>query len=289
MRRAVPSFTVEVRRRPRLATTSNPDAQSSETEPPQAAFDRESHRAAAAAFGSKKVDPSPTDVASSPRGRILPSLVADEPLRRQLQDAVLTTAESDPPSRTPKRPSVRTSKRKDQASKLPRNSRNSSFSADENAPLAERSSTKSHRTSGVQSGEGAGASTSATTAPSQVGPEVRRCSQNEGKSCLRLGTTSEPSLCPTTKLPRWGRTLRPRFLRGATLSPLKVESEPSWLATSSAMNSNPASVGSGGCSRRDDEAPLPRCSWWSIPDPSRREPLRPALRSSLAVGGARMR
>ena len=36
MRRAVPSFTVEVRRRPRLATTSNPDAQSSETKSPQA-------------------------------------------------------------------------------------------------------------------------------------------------------------------------------------------------------------------------------------------------------------
>ena len=168
MRRAVPSFTVEVRRRPRLATTSNSDAQSSETKPPQGAFDRESHRAAAATFGAKKVDPSPTDVASSPRGRILPSLVADEPLRRQLRGAVLTTAESDPPSRTPKRPSVRTSKRKDQASKLPRNSRNSSFSADENAPLSERSSTKSHRTSGVQSGEVAGASTSATTAPTQV-------------------------------------------------------------------------------------------------------------------------
>ncbi len=35
-------------------------------------------------------------------------------------------------------------------------------------PLVERSSTESHRTSGVQSGEGAGASTSATTAPTQV-------------------------------------------------------------------------------------------------------------------------
>jgi hypothetical protein len=33
---------------------------------------------------------------------------------------------------------------------------------------------------------------------------------------------------------------------------LKVESGPSWLATSSAMNSNPASVGSGGCSHRDE-------------------------------------
>src|SRR5208282_2205698 len=80
-------------------------------------------------------------------------------------------------------------------------------------------------------------------------------------------------------------------LRGSTIVHLKVESEPSWLATSS-MNSNPASVGSGGCSRRDDEAPLPRCSWWSIPDPSRREPSRSALtfeRSTLAVLSARTR
>ena len=166
MRRAVPSFTVEVRRRPRLATTSNPDAQSSETKPPQAGFDRESHRASAAAFGAKKMDPSPTDVASSPKGRILPSLVPDEPLRRPLRDAALTTAESDPPSRAPKRPSVRTLKGEDQTSKLPRNS---SFSSAENAPLAERLSTKSRQTSSVQSDEGAGVSPRvATTAPSQV-------------------------------------------------------------------------------------------------------------------------
>ena len=123
---------------------------------------RESHRAAAAAFGSKQVDQSRVDVAAShPRGRILPSLVNEEPRHRLLEDAA---ANSGPPSRASKRLSVRTSKRKDQASKLPRNS---SFSADENAPLVERSLIESHRTSGVQSGEGA-ASTSATTAPTQV-------------------------------------------------------------------------------------------------------------------------
>ena len=73
---------------------------------------------------------------------------------------------SDPPSRAPKRPSVRTSKGKDQTSRLPRNS---SFSSDENAPLAERLSTKSHRTSRVQSDDGAGASPRvATTAQSQA-------------------------------------------------------------------------------------------------------------------------
>ena len=99
MRRAVPSFTVEVRRRPRLATTSNPDAQSSETKSSQAGFDRESHRVAAAAFGAKKADPSLVDVASPPRGRILPSLVPDEPLRRTAPRRRTIRAELEPPSR----------------------------------------------------------------------------------------------------------------------------------------------------------------------------------------------
>ena len=167
MRRAVPSFTVEVRRRPRLATTSNPDAQSTETRSPRTGFDRESHRASAAAFGAKKVDQSPSDVAaSSPRGRSLPSLVPDESLRRPLQDAALTTAEFDQPTRVPKRPSMRTLKGKDQASKMPRNS---SFSSDRNAPVAESLSTTSRRTSGAQSDDGAGVSPRfATTAPGQV-------------------------------------------------------------------------------------------------------------------------
>src|SRR5271166_3596784 len=100
LRRAVPSFTVEVRRRPRLATTSNPDAQSSETRSPRAGFDRESHRVVAPPFEAKKVDQSLVDVAAShPRGRILPSLVPDEPLRRTLKDAPLSAADSDPSCR----------------------------------------------------------------------------------------------------------------------------------------------------------------------------------------------
>jgi hypothetical protein len=166
LRRAVPSFTVEVRRRPRLATTSIPNAQSSETRSPQGAYDRESDRVAAAAFGVKKVDPSPTDLASSSKGRILPSLVPDERRQRLLEDAPVSAADSEPPLRAPKRPSARALKRGDQASESPQNS---SFSSDENAPLAERSPTKSHRTSSVQSDEGAGASPrDPTRAPSQV-------------------------------------------------------------------------------------------------------------------------
>ena len=153
MRRAVTSFTVEVRRRPRLATASHPDAQSSETKPPQAGSDRESHRVAAAAFGAKKMSSSPVDVvASPPRGRILPSVVPDEPLRRPLRDAALTTAESDQPSRVPRR--------RDQASKSPRNS---GFSSAESAPLAERLSSKSRQPFSARPDEEAGVSPRAAT------------------------------------------------------------------------------------------------------------------------------
>jgi hypothetical protein len=157
LRRTVPSFTVEVRRRPRLATTSDPDAQSSETRSPRAGFDRESHRIAAAPFEVKEVDQSPVDV-SHPMRRILPSLIADGPSRRPLRDGALTKAESEPPSRVPKR--------RDQASKSPRNS---GFSSAESAALAERLSTASRQTSSVQSDEGAGVSPRvATIAQSQV-------------------------------------------------------------------------------------------------------------------------
>jgi hypothetical protein len=169
LKRAVPSFLVEVRRRPRLPTASNPDAPSSETKPPQAALDREPHRVAAAAFVAKKADPPPFDVGSPPRGRILPSLVPEGPLRRTLQDAAPTPAESVRPPRAPKRPAVRTSKGNDQTSRLPRNS---SFSSDENPRWAERSSTAYRRTSSAQRDDGAGASLRvATTAPRQVARE----------------------------------------------------------------------------------------------------------------------
>ena len=149
MRRAVSSFTVEVRRRPRLAITSKSHVQLSEIKSPGAGFDRESHRVAAAAFEAKKVDPSSVDAESSRRGRILPSLVSDQSRHRLLEDAPVSAADSEPPSLAPKRPS-------DQASK---SLGNSSFSSDENAPLAQRLSTKSRRMSRVQSDEGAGTST----------------------------------------------------------------------------------------------------------------------------------
>jgi hypothetical protein len=178
LRRAIPSFTVEVRRRPRLATTSKPDVQSSETKLPQAAFDRASDRAAAAAFGAN-IDSSPVDVAPSrPRGRILPSLVPDEPRHRLLEDAPVPATDSERPSRAPKRPAVRALQRATQASKSPRNS---SFSAEEHAPSPERPLTNSQRTSSLQSDEGAGATTRAT---SQVVANVLTLSANGRKRTI---------------------------------------------------------------------------------------------------------
>jgi hypothetical protein len=163
LRRVVPSFTVEVRRRPRLATTSNPNAQSSATKPAPAAlaaFDQESQRAAVAAFGAQGAYRSPVvDVAAShPTGRILPSLVPREPRLRYLEDVPVSTAESQPLSRA--------AKRKDQPSKSPRSS---NFSSDENALMAERPSTGSQRTSRMRSDEGAVATPrDPTRAPSPI-------------------------------------------------------------------------------------------------------------------------
>jgi hypothetical protein len=149
-----------------------PNVQSSETKPPPAAFDLESQRAVVAAFGGQEADRSPADVAAThPTGRILPSLVFNEPRHRLLEDVPMSAADPEPLSRAPKRLSARASKRGNQASKSPGNS---SLSSDENAALAERSSTKSQRMSNVQSHEGAAATPSdPPRAPSQVVEECR--------------------------------------------------------------------------------------------------------------------
>jgi hypothetical protein len=190
LRRAIPSFIVEVRRRPRLATTSNPDVQSSETKPQPAAFDRASDRAAAAAFRAI-IDSSPAAVAPShPRGRILPSLVPDEPRHRLLEDASVPAADSEQPSPAPKRPLMRARKRATQASKLPRNS---SFSSEQHAPSVESPSTKSRRPSSMQSDDGAGAT---TRAPSQVVGDGLTPSANGRKriimACYVFGGEDKP-------------------------------------------------------------------------------------------------
>jgi hypothetical protein len=121
LRRGIPSFTVEVRRRPRLATTSSQDAQSSDAKTRPAAFERESHRVAAATFGAKtSTQPSGDGAASQPKGRILQSLVPQKATGGQLQDARFSAATSNPMSRARKPPSVRALNGEDQKSSLPR-------------------------------------------------------------------------------------------------------------------------------------------------------------------------
>ena len=96
LRRAIPSFSVEVRRRSKLGTTASPNVQLPEARPLQGASVRESHRAASAVFEAKKVDQAPIQVeASRPKGRILQSLVPDQPLTRPLPGASDSAAETE--------------------------------------------------------------------------------------------------------------------------------------------------------------------------------------------------
>ena len=183
LRRIVPSFTVEVRRRPRLAAASRPKVQSLETKPPPAAFDRESRPAEAAAIGAKKAAQSPVD-ASAPKGRVLPSLVADEPLSRLLRNASLSATESEPTSRAPKRPSVRPVKGRTHSFK-PR--RSSEPLPAESTSLADELSAGSGQPNSARSDEGIGVSpTDPTTALSQVvggsgGPTLRAKAKQRDK------------------------------------------------------------------------------------------------------------
>jgi hypothetical protein len=165
LRRAVPSFTVEVRRRPRLATHSSQDVQSSETKTRPAAFERESRRVGAATFGAAKTSnqPSSDGAASCPKGRILQSLVPEKPPGGQLQDTLPSAATSDPMSPAQKPPSGRALKGKDQTSKFPRTLEALS---DLTAHLADRSSVAFIRLSGVSPSDGTAVSAGMPTATS---------------------------------------------------------------------------------------------------------------------------
>jgi hypothetical protein len=162
LRRAVPSFTVEVRRRPRLATTSNSDAQLSETKSPQAGFDRESHRVAAAAFEAT-ASTSPANVAAQATGRILQCLVPDEPPRGQPREVMLSISSSDLTSVPQSRRRARASGGGDQTKKLPRNSESSPIDI---RALQETRSTASHRSSAEPTGEMTGVTLSGSTVAS---------------------------------------------------------------------------------------------------------------------------
>ncbi len=89
MRRAVPSFTVEVRHRPRLPTNASQNSQLSQIKARPAAFESEAHRLASATFAAAKTpgQPSGDGAASYPTRRILPSLVPEPPPNAQVSAA----------------------------------------------------------------------------------------------------------------------------------------------------------------------------------------------------------
>ncbi len=181
MRRAVPSFTVEVRRRPRLATKASQDLQLSKTKILTATFESESHRLAAATFGVAKTpdQPSAEGGASHQKRRILQSLVPEKPPAGQLQ-SLLSDATPAPASREPKPPSVRARMGKDRTSKL---SSNLEALADLTAQLANRYSNASVRSSGASPSDG--------TAVSPVMPP--------SKSNQVVGNPGAPALRPKAK------------------------------------------------------------------------------------------
>jgi len=185
LRRVVPSFTVEVRRRPRLATNSSQDLQLSDTKTQPAAFESESHRLAAVTFGAAKTpnQPSRDGAASYPKRRILQSLVSEKPPAGQPQDALLSAGASNRLSRPQKPQSVRAIKGKDHTSTSPRNLEASS---ELTARLAGRSSVGCGRSSVSPSGGTAVSSGIPTSTANNVvgnsgGPAPRPKAKRRGR------------------------------------------------------------------------------------------------------------
>jgi hypothetical protein len=161
LRRIVPSFTVEVRHRPRLATNSSQGVQSLESTTQPTAFERESHRVAAATFEAKTSNPPSSDGAASyPKRRILESLVPDKPPVGRLQDELLSAATSNSKSSARKPPMVRARKDKEQTSTGPRNSEASS---DLKAQMAERPSVASNQPTGMSASDSTAGSSGVRT------------------------------------------------------------------------------------------------------------------------------
>jgi hypothetical protein len=150
LRRIVPSFTVEVRHRPKLATNSSQGVQALGTKS-RPTVERESHRVAAATFEAKTSNPPSSDGASSyPKRRILESLVPDKPPGGRLQDELLSAETSNPKSRARTPPMVRTRKDKERTSTAPRNSEASS---DLKAQMGERTSVASNQPTGMSASD----------------------------------------------------------------------------------------------------------------------------------------
>jgi hypothetical protein len=118
LRRAIPSFTVEVRRRPGLSTKASQDLGLSATKIRAATFESESLRLAAATFGTAKTpDRSDDGAALNPKRRILQSLIPETPTITHRQGVALSTGASNPTSRAQKPTAVGAPKGNDRPSK----------------------------------------------------------------------------------------------------------------------------------------------------------------------------
>ncbi len=108
LRRTVPSFTVEVRRRPRLAASPRDEVLSLESKVRPTAFERDFLRITAATFEPKTSNPlAGVGAASHPTRRILESLVPDKLPGDRLQDESSSEGTANPKSRARRQPSER--------------------------------------------------------------------------------------------------------------------------------------------------------------------------------------
>jgi hypothetical protein len=133
LKRNTPSFTVEVRRQPRRASNSSTTGRLIETAPVRSAFDRDTQRAADAVFEVREPEqPLPDAASSAPKGRILPSLVVDDPATRSLGEDSRPEFESGEAPGPPRRRSARLEK-----TPKPQKFRRPSASPTTDAPSAE--------------------------------------------------------------------------------------------------------------------------------------------------------
>jgi hypothetical protein len=111
LKRAIPSFTVEVRRRPGRAAhpgVSVPVALFESKPAARAEFDRETDRAIAAIFGPKTESVAPVKLQpAEPKGRVLDSLVIDRPLSEGFDVEFSPDAEADEGNQPDEQPAPR--------------------------------------------------------------------------------------------------------------------------------------------------------------------------------------
>jgi len=117
LKRPIPSFSIEIRKRPGRVTGPGINARLFETKAPPLELDRDSHRAAAAIFAPRStvVDP-----ASASMGRVLPVLTFDQPLNSEAPNELSAASESERETLVADRPTPKSG----DGSALRRNSRN---------------------------------------------------------------------------------------------------------------------------------------------------------------------